>query len=154
MDFLYNKSEVAGRRKELRNRMTPAEKKLWGYLRGNRFKNFKFRRQHSIGNYIVDFYCPELRLVIEIDGDSHFGDEAVKYDQHRENFIKFFRINCLRFTNQEVAKDIEGVLRKLEKFIGDHPRPLLTKEGESELLPLILSFRASEEWKGWERFHY
>jgi very-short-patch-repair endonuclease len=129
MTLLYNKIETNGRRKELRNRMTPSEKKLWGYLRGSQFKGLKFRRQHSIGDYIVDFYCPELRLVIEIDGDSHFVAGARKYDERRENFIKSFKISCLRFTNQDVTKNIEGVLLKLEKFIGDHPQPLLIKEG-------------------------
>ena len=129
MTLLYNKIETNDRRKELRSRITPAEKKLWGYLRGSQFKGFKFRRQHSIGDYIVDFYCPKLRLVVEVDGDSHFSDEAIKYDKRRDNFINFFKINCLRFTNQEVNQDMEGVLYKLEKFIGDHPQPLLIKEG-------------------------
>jgi len=134
--------------------MTPAEKKLWVYLRGSQFKNFKFRRQYSVGNYVVDFYCPELRLSIEIDGDSYFVAGARKYDEHRGNFIKSFKISCLRFTNQEVAKDIEGVLLKLEKFIGDHPQPshfsparrASIKEGETELLPLLRG--------GWEGFLY
>ena len=68
-------------RKQLRNNPTKAEQVLWKYLKNKQIKGYKFRRQHSVGNYILDFYCPALKLCIEIDGDSHFTDEGKNYDK-------------------------------------------------------------------------
>jgi very-short-patch-repair endonuclease len=87
--------------------MTAAEKKLWyGYLRTFKFKVF---RQRPIDHFIVDFYCPSLKLVIEIDGDSHFTDEGKEYDQERTQRLEGYGLTVLRFTNQQVLQDFDGV---------------------------------------------
>ena len=110
----YNPALVP-RAKELRKNMTSAEKKLWyGYLR-----NFKFRvlRQRPIDFFIVDFYCPHLKLVIEIDGDSHFSDEAQEYDQERTQRLEGYGLRVIRFTNQQVVNNFHEVCEELNRSI-------------------------------------
>jgi very-short-patch-repair endonuclease len=107
----YNQKLVE-RAKELRKNMTPAEKKLWNeYL-----KNFKFRvfRQRPIDNFIVDFYCPSLKLVIEVDGDSHFTPEGQEYDLERTNILQGYGLRIVRFTNNEVLNNFESVCQIIE----------------------------------------
>ena len=110
----YNPALVS-RAKELRKNMTPAEKKLWyGYLR-----NFKFRvlRQRPIDHFIIDFYCPSLKLVIEVDGDSHFTAEGKKYDQERTQQLESYGLKVIRFTNQQVLQEFQSVCEAIEKSI-------------------------------------
>ncbi len=110
----YNRSLIP-RAKELRKNMTKAEKKLWyDYLR-----DFKFRvlRQRPIDQFIVDFYCPNLKLVIEVDGDSHFTPEGQEYDKQRTNILQGYGLNIIRFTNQEVLNNFDGVCVAIEKSI-------------------------------------
>ncbi|TYT72870.1 endonuclease domain-containing protein, partial [Microcystis aeruginosa] len=93
--------------KELRKNMTKAERKLWyEYL-----NNFQYRvhRQRPIDQFIVDFYCPELKLVIEIDGDSHNREDAQTYDLERTQILSGYGLTVIRFTNQEVLSNFEGV---------------------------------------------
>jgi len=90
---------------------------LWTYLKQSQLTGKKFRRQQSIGNYIVDFYCPEKKLAIELDGDFHFDEEVKKYDQERTNFISKLGIKVLRFENQEVLYNLENVLISIEDVI-------------------------------------
>jgi len=85
MNHIFNKTEYKPRRQALRSNMTEPEKKLWQILRGEQM-GVKFRRQHGIGHYIADFYCPELKLVIEVDGDSHESADAQAYDAVRHDF--------------------------------------------------------------------
>jgi len=102
----YNPALVE-RAKQLRKNMTPAEKKLWyQYLR-----DFKYRvlRQRPIDQFIVDFYCAHLRLVIEVDGDSHFSDNAKAYDMARSQILEGYGLNVLRFTNEQVLQNFEAV---------------------------------------------
>ena len=94
--------------------MPPAELKLWGYLRSRQINNFKFRRQYGIGKYVVDFYCPELRLAIEIDGDSHFQEHR-SYDNKRQRYLESLGLEVLRFTNQEIYYDLEQVLNVIKQ---------------------------------------
>ncbi|AFZ59884.1 endonuclease domain-containing protein [Anabaena cylindrica FACHB-243] len=110
----YN-PKLIERAKELRKNMTPAEKKLWNeYL-----KNFKFRvfRQRPIDNFIVDFYCPSLKLVIEVDGDSHFTPEGKNYDMERTEMLKGYGLKMMRFTNNDVLKNFAGVCGIIEELI-------------------------------------
>lgn len=93
--------------------MPEPEKKLWALLR-NQKMGVKFRRQHGIGHYIVDFYCVELKLVIEVDGDSHFSEEAKMYDTIRDDFISSLGITTIRVKNDEVMKNIEGIFEKIQ----------------------------------------
>lgn len=90
---------------------------LWSQLQGKRFDGLKFRRQCSIGRYVVDFYCPRRKLVIELDGDSHFTDEAEKYDSTRNQYMGSLGLKVLRFTNEEVKKNLSGVLQTIREAL-------------------------------------
>ena len=103
-------------RSQLRTNMPKPEEILWQRIRRKQL-GVKFRRQHGIGRYIVDFYCPELNLVIEIDGDSHFSDEGKEKDTIRDSFMETLGIKVLRFTNEEVMKQTESVLERLFNLV-------------------------------------
>jgi very-short-patch-repair endonuclease len=107
------------RRKDLRKSLTPQEYKLWFYLKNNNL-GVKFRRQHGIGPYIVDFYCKKKNLVIELDGSQHL--ENKEYDKERNEYIETLHIKVLRFWNNEIDNNIEGVLMKIQNYI--HPSAL------------------------------
>lgn len=100
------------------------EQKLWSKLRNRQIENHKFRRQFSIGNFIADFYCPALKLVIEIDGASHDGEERQSYDRWREKYLASLGIKCLRFTNEEVMKNLDGVLVAISTHITERAKEL------------------------------
>ena len=118
MLHLYNNPKLKLRRKNLRNNMPQPEQALWYYLKGKNLKGYKFRRQYSTGSYILDFYCPELRLAIEIDGDSHFVDgSAVAYDQKREKFLAEQNISVIHFTNSDVTRNIDAVVNKISNCL-------------------------------------
>jgi very-short-patch-repair endonuclease len=93
--------------------MPLAEVILWNSLKRRQLESYKFRRQYSVENFVIDFYCPELKLAIEVDGDSHYIDIAEFSDQKRQSHIEFFGIQFLRFTNREVYENLEGVLSKI-----------------------------------------
>jgi very-short-patch-repair endonuclease len=106
----YN-PDIVSNAKKLRKNMTPAEKKLWfGFLR-----TFPFRvlRQRPIDNFIADFYCPKLSLVIEVDGGGHFSEKSRNYDKQRGNILKTYGIQVLRFTNNEVILNFEAVCQQI-----------------------------------------
>lgn len=104
--------------RELRNNLTPAEKRFWNTLRSMPFyKDNTFNRQKPFGKYIVDFYCHEQQLVIEIDGDTHYEDQTLVYDQKRTEFLESQGLRVIRFTNQEIMESIEGVMEILGKMI-------------------------------------
>lgn len=107
----YNKN-LTERARENRKNPTKAESKIWhDVLRMRQFANFKFLRQKPIDNYIVDFYCSELRLVIEIDGDSHA--ETVEYDAVRTQILESLGLHVVRYTNADVMGNIEEVYDEL-----------------------------------------
>ena len=114
MITIYNIKKLLERRKELRNDCTPQETLLWSKLKNSQ-TGFKFRRQHSIGGYIVDFYCPSRRLVIEIDGSQHFIKDNQEYDETRTKFFEGLDIKVLRFTNAEINTNLDGVVEKIIK---------------------------------------
>ena len=97
--------------------MTQAETLVWSKLRAKQMCGYKFRRQYSVGVYVLDFYCPTLKLAIEIDGDTHFQAGAKISDLSRQDFIEKFGIRFLRFTNQQVSKNLEGVLARIKKSV-------------------------------------
>jgi very-short-patch-repair endonuclease len=110
----YNPQLVA-RAKKLRQNSTPAEKKLWQeYLR-----TFPFRilRQRPINHFIVDFYCAALKLVIEVDGESHFTEEGRLYDVERTEILAGYGLKVIRFTNEQVMTEFDGVCQRIEKEI-------------------------------------
>ena len=99
--------------------MTNAEVLLWSELKNRQLKGVKFRRQQGIGPYVIDFYCPKFKLAIELDGSSHFDDEKIyKYDQKRQKYIESFGIKFLRFTNQDIYKNLTLVLHEILWEIG------------------------------------
>ncbi len=104
-----NKSSFTERRRGLRRNQTPAEAKLWCYIKAKRLDNkTKFRRQYSIDRYIVDFYCHELKLIIELDGDIHYY--IFEQDKSREYYLRKLGFKIIRYTNEQIQKNIEGVL--------------------------------------------
>jgi very-short-patch-repair endonuclease len=105
-------ARVQQRAKELRKNMTSAERILWERLRNRQLAGFKFRRQHPIGTCIVDFYCAGARLVIEIDGGIHLGQAEADANRSQELEAQGYRV--LRFTNEQVATDLEGVLSAIQ----------------------------------------
>ena len=105
----YNKKlKIISR--ELRDNMTDAERHLWSKLRMKQLKGYQFYRQKPIGDYIVDFYCPRAKLVIEIDGSHHFVGETIEYDRIRDAYISSLGLRVLRFTNMEISNNIDGVI--------------------------------------------
>ncbi len=123
---IHNKPRLRSRRKELRNNPTQAETQLWGVLQHSSLEGFKFRRQHSVGYYILDFYCSSERLAIELDGDSHFTDDGVTYDIERTRFLNALNIRVLRFTNTEVCNCLEAVCERMLSEIRNPSLPPAT----------------------------
>lgn len=111
----------------LRTHQTDAERMMWFALRDRRFLNLKFRRQHPIPPYILDFYCPVLKLAIELDGGQHNTDAGIIHDRHREAILRQHCIQIVRFWNNDVLQNMEGVLTGLKHIIDQlnpHPTPL------------------------------
>jgi very-short-patch-repair endonuclease len=113
MKTIMNRKALMKRRKKLRNNATKAERILWKYLKHSKLNGFKFRRQQSIGNYIVDFYCPRVRLEIELDGIQHSWPENVKADKKRTEYLNSLGVTVVRFWNWEVENDVNDVLHRI-----------------------------------------
>ena len=96
--------------KEMRSNMTPAETKMWRILRGKRFQDLKYKRQVLIGNYIVDFLCEDKKIIIEIDGGQHNEELNIQSDKNRTRYLENNGYKVLRFWNNEVMKNIDGVM--------------------------------------------
>jgi very-short-patch-repair endonuclease len=103
--------------RQLRNNMTDAERHLWSRVRMKQIKGHQFYRQKPIGDYIVDFYCPRAKLVIEIDGSQHFSTETSQYDRIRDEHMCSLGLRVLRFTNTEVMTHTEGVVERIGEAI-------------------------------------
>jgi very-short-patch-repair endonuclease len=97
--------------RELRKQQTPAEARLWQRLRRRQLNGHYFRRQHPIGNFIVDFYCAKAHLVVEVDGDIH--DMQEEYDAARSDWLEERGCRVIRFTNQEISRDLDAVLESI-----------------------------------------
>ena len=104
-------SEMLERAKELRRAMTPAEKILWKYLKANRLNSLHFRRQQIVHGYFADFLCHQHELIVELDGGIH--DFQKEYDAEREEYLKSLGFRIIRFTNEEIQKDLRGVLHTI-----------------------------------------
>lgn len=133
MYFLpYNKNLKEFSR-DLRSHSTLSEILLWQKLRASQFRGYAFNRQKPLGNYIVDFYCLKLDLVIEIDGNSHFFEESVVEDQERQKVIERMGVNFLRFSDLEVKRSMPSILEEIGYFIDDFEKKIQLK---SPLPPL------------------
>src|SRR5690349_4465513 len=109
-DGIHNILSKKKFRKQLRNSLTAAEALLWRLLQRRQLERKKFRRQSSIGRYIVDFYCPECRLVIELDGEKHFSITIDEYEAERTKFLEGQGLKILRFENKDLHQNIEAGL--------------------------------------------
>ena len=107
---MYNDQKLKPLRQDLRKRETDAERKLWYFLRGRRMAGLRFFRQYSAGPYILDFFCPKMRVAIELDGGQHNDPDRKEYDAARTSFLQGLDIQVVRFWNSEVSRNIEGVL--------------------------------------------
>jgi very-short-patch-repair endonuclease len=105
-------------RRELRKHLTPAEAKLWTHIKSSQLDGRKFRRQHSVGRYILDFYCPQERLGVELDGEVHSFVSAQERDLERDSFLNAQGIKVLRFENKVVFQDVEAVLIEIQRHFG------------------------------------
>ncbi len=107
---------------------------MWKKLKGKQINGYKFRRQYGIGRYVVDFYCPRLGLVIEIDGADHFfDDKSAKYDIQRQKYIESLGLKILRFTNTDICNELNNVLDVIYFHLPLPPPP--DQEGEERETP-------------------
>jgi len=106
------------RARELRAKSTDAEYRLWWMLRNRQMNGAKFRRQHVVAPYILDFYCVELKLCIELDGDQHAEPVQEAYDARRTQYLEERGIRVMRFGNREVLMEMEGVLERIWEAVG------------------------------------
>lgn len=114
----HNRPYLRQRRTNLRRRLTPAEATLWKALQGSKIDGRKFRRQHSVGNYILDFYCDSEKLAIELDGEVHQNDQAEVYDHQRRLFLNELGIKVIRFENAQVFQESEYVIARIRSYFG------------------------------------
>jgi very-short-patch-repair endonuclease len=117
-DRPHNRAYLNERRVVLRKRLTPAEARLWKCIQNSKLDGRKFRRQHSIGNYILDFYCPSERLAVELDGEVHRNHVAEHFDDIRTNFLVDIGVKVLRFENYLVFEEPEFVLAGIKSRFG------------------------------------
>jgi very-short-patch-repair endonuclease len=116
---IHNIKPLKPIRKSLRKSLTPAEAILWKNLQHSKLEGMKFRRQHSIGSYVVDFYCPECRLAIELDGEGHFNSIKSEYDAQRTAYLNSLNVHVLRFENKTVFDNPQGVLDTIRRNLVD-----------------------------------
>lgn len=117
MTEFYNTKKMTKTRQAYRKNMPQAEIILWSYIKGKQINRLKFRRQYSIDKNTVDFYCPSIRLAIEVDGDSHMYQKQQEKDLHKENDLKKVGIKLVRYLNTDIYNNIEGVIEDLYKQI-------------------------------------
>ena len=115
--LVHNIPALKQRRRELRQNLTTAEAVLWKNLQRSRLDGKKFRRQHSVGKYVLDFYCPECRLAVELDGEAHFTSIRAEYDVARDKFIRSLKIRTVRFENRLVFENLESVLETIKEHL-------------------------------------
>jgi very-short-patch-repair endonuclease len=159
---VFNLPRLKSRRQELRKNQTLPEQILWQSIR-NKQLGVKFRRQHGIGRYIADFYCTECSLVIEVDGDSHYTKDGMDYDRERDLFMQALGITVLRFSNDDIFNNIDGVLMCIAGIVANSSDPTLMRhsKGNDPTLALPLSGEGTissspckgEGWEGGTTTH-
>ena len=117
MTRIYNKTSQKEKRRVLRKNMTKAEVMLWLELKNKKLLGQRVLRQYSVGSYVVDFYFPQVRLAIEIDGATHITDEELEYDRDRQDEIEELGIKFLRFTNPEIYYELDNVLDSIKRKV-------------------------------------
>ena len=120
MTKIYNRTCEKRERRTLRSNMPKAEVVLWSRLKNKGLERCKFRRQYSVGKFVIDFYCPQWKLAIEVDGDSHFSERSEVCDRERQNILESFGISFLRFTNKDIYENLNEVLATIQNRIQNH----------------------------------
>lgn len=115
--FYGASANIFSNAKELREKQTPEEQRLWEKLSNKQLHGFKFRRQHPIASYIADFYCHKAKLVIELDGPIHETSENKHYDRGRDAELRAFGLKVLRFKNSEVTENMDNVLHEIARAL-------------------------------------
>ena len=138
MKQLNNISELKQLRRELRKNLTPAEATLWMALQKSQLDGVKFRRQHSVARYILDFYCPKFKLAIELDGEMHNDIVSMDYDEERTTYLNNLGIKVIRFENKEVFIDLDRVLEEIKSHLTT-PYPSLPRRGVESHTDLAFS---------------
>jgi very-short-patch-repair endonuclease len=117
MNVFFNRQSETDKRRQLRSSMPEAEVILWSRLKGRQLLGCKFRRQYSVGSFVIDFFSVEIKLGIELDGDSHFQPRAPEYDQKRQEFVESFGIRIVRILNTDVYDNLDGVLEMIGREV-------------------------------------
>ena len=117
MNEFFNRECETDKRRHLRGSMPEAEVILWSRLKGRQLLGCKFRRQYSVGSFVIDFFSVEIKLGIELDGDSHFQPGVCEYDRKRQQFIESFGIRIVRILNTEVYENLDGVLEMIGREV-------------------------------------
>ncbi|GAA0625975.1 endonuclease domain-containing protein [Brevundimonas kwangchunensis] len=107
------------RARGLRRPMSPPEARLWNHVRGHRLRGYKFRRQHPIGPYIIDFYCPAARLAVEVDGSTHDHPDRVAHDRRRTAWLATQGVRVIRIAARDVRDELDGVLAFIARVVGE-----------------------------------
>lgn len=110
---MLNPKRTKNFRRHLRNNMTETEVKLWNRLKGKQLSGYKIRRQYGIGDYVIDFYCPKLKLGIELDGEQHYIDKGLKHDKVRDQYILNEGIELIRIPVTDIDSNLDGVIEYL-----------------------------------------
>jgi type I restriction enzyme R subunit len=113
----YQFAGLAELARELRKKQTTAEALLWELLRNRQLLGFKFRQQHQFGDYVADFYCSEAQLVVECDGSAHDPKEQWHHDQSRDSYMNAQGLHVLRFPNEQILNDTDGVLKEIATYL-------------------------------------
>ena len=111
--MLFYDKRLKGHSRQLRSNMTDAEKLLWSKVRKKQINGHQFYRQRIIGSYIVDFYCPKAKLIVEIDGGQHYSDEGIRRDNLRDEYMAQLGVKVLRFSDREVFENVSGVVERI-----------------------------------------
>jgi very-short-patch-repair endonuclease len=119
MGKIYNQESQGLKRRWLRHGAPMAEVILWKFLKGKNILGFKFRRQYSVGTYVIDFFCAKLKLAIEIDGEYHYSCAQLEKDKERQSVIEEFNIVFLRFPDYQIFNNIKAVIEKIKKMISE-----------------------------------
>lgn len=122
--------------RKLRNNSTKAEIRLWRYLRGKQVRGLDFHRQKPLGDFIADFYCPEIKLVIEVDGYTHRFQDTIRKDKGKEDYLKKCDIVVMRFKDDEVMNDIKSVISRIEQFGSESQNRARRESSNTPLVPL------------------
>jgi len=119
MTKIYNKKTLKYFRRHLRSNGTSFERILWRHLKNKKLSGYRFLRQYSVDNYILDFFCPKAKLAIELDGSQHLEKETAEYDRMRTIHLESYNIRVLRFQNNEVKKKLNEVLTTIFSYLKD-----------------------------------